>query len=200
MPASESTPKRRSAPPVEVIIDAAAELFGMHGYANTTMQDVADKLGIAKPTLYVHAKSKMALLEGVYDQVLTDGDRALEGAEEIDDPRERLRTFVTLWTEMTLRRRPLIYAFFASETELPEHLSQRYRAWSAETARRIRAMIIYGQEAGVFRPEMDATTVAFAVVSATQWTARWWREGGPQSLEAVIETHTMLIEGGLLKR
>jgi len=196
----EPSRKRRSAPPVDVIIDAAAELFGRNGYTNTSMQDVADALGIAKPTLYVHARSKLALLEGVYDQVLTDGDEALAAAEQVDDPRERLRVFISRWTNATARRSALINAFFASQTELPEHLASHYRAWSRMTFRRIRSIVEYGQDQGAFRSDMDATTVAFAVISVTQWTARWWRESGERSLEDVARTNTMLIEEGLLPR
>ena len=195
-----ASPKRRTAPPFETIVEAAAELFGSKGYANTSMQDVADRVRIAKPTLYVHSKSKLGLLEAVYDQVLTDGDEVLTIAEEVLDPRQRLETFIARWTELTIRRRTLVHAFFANETELPAHLAEHYRAWSAISLHRIRAMVTRGQDAGAFRADLDATTVAFAIVSATQWTVRWWREEGDRGLDEVIRTQAALVLDGLRAR
>lgn len=189
--------RRRSAPPFATIVESAAELFGSKGFANTSMQDVADALGIAKPTLYAHSEGKLDLLEGVFDAVLTDGDDVLTRTERITDPRERLETFIRQWTELTIRRRALVIAFFANETELPEHLAQHYREWSANTNHRIRAMVVAGQRSGAFRADLNATTVTFTIVSATQWTVRWWREGGEQDLEEMARTQASLILGGL---
>jgi AcrR family transcriptional regulator len=47
------------------IIDAALTLFTERGYRSTTMQDVADVLGIRAPSLYNHVSSKHALLSEI---------------------------------------------------------------------------------------------------------------------------------------
>jgi len=44
------------------LISAAADIFIAQGYQRTQMQDVADRLGVAKGTVYGYVESKAALL------------------------------------------------------------------------------------------------------------------------------------------
>jgi AcrR family transcriptional regulator len=53
----------RTIPPdrLPAVLAAAAQVFAVHGYRRTQMQDVADALGVAKGTLYGYADGKEAL-------------------------------------------------------------------------------------------------------------------------------------------
>lgn len=51
------------------IIDAAHELFQKKGYDKVTMQDVMNRLEIAKGTIYHYFRSKQQLLEAVIDKI-----------------------------------------------------------------------------------------------------------------------------------
>ena len=46
----------------ERIIGAAVELFYERGYENTTLEAVAERLGVTKPFIYSHFGSKAELL------------------------------------------------------------------------------------------------------------------------------------------
>jgi len=52
------------------IIDAARDFFRERGTENVTMQDLMDKLGIAKGTIYHYFASKEALLEAVVEDLV----------------------------------------------------------------------------------------------------------------------------------
>jgi AcrR family transcriptional regulator len=54
------------------IIRVARSLFQARSYANTSMQDVMDELGIAKGTIYYYFKSKDELLEGVVTDIVDE--------------------------------------------------------------------------------------------------------------------------------
>src|SRR5438132_597738 len=54
----------------EEILEAAAELFAKHGYADTDTQLLADKLGIGKGTLYRYFPSKRELFLAAADRVM----------------------------------------------------------------------------------------------------------------------------------
>lgn len=56
-PRSEGLQARRE----EEILDAAASLFAQHGYARTDIDSVADRLGVAKGTIYHYFPSKRQL-------------------------------------------------------------------------------------------------------------------------------------------
>lgn len=54
------------------IIKAAHRLFGDHGFAATTMDEVAAAARVAKGAVYHHFATKEALFETVFDQVSRD--------------------------------------------------------------------------------------------------------------------------------
>jgi AcrR family transcriptional regulator len=54
------------------IIKAAFRLFGDHGFAETTMDDVAAAAHVAKGAVYHHFATKETLFEAVFDQVSQD--------------------------------------------------------------------------------------------------------------------------------
>ena len=49
------------------IVSIAERIFGEHGFANTTMEMVADAAGITKPVIYDHFGSKEGLLTAVIE-------------------------------------------------------------------------------------------------------------------------------------
>ena len=79
------------------IVAAAQELFQEQQYEKTTMQDVMDKLGIAKGTIYHYFKSKEELLEAVVEQTV---DEYVAGMQAVLDETEgnaldRLHVLIT---------------------------------------------------------------------------------------------------------
>ncbi len=51
------------------ILDAAAELFATKGYDGTSTNDILEKIGIARGTLYYHFKSKEDILDGMIERI-----------------------------------------------------------------------------------------------------------------------------------
>lgn len=64
----------------EEILDAAESLFAAKGYTSTSTNDIIDKVGIARGTLYYHFKSKEEILDAV---VLRFTDSLINKAEAI---------------------------------------------------------------------------------------------------------------------
>lgn len=58
----------------QVVVSVARELFVAHGYAATSLADVAAKAGVARPTVFAAFGSKSALLRQVLDQALAGDD------------------------------------------------------------------------------------------------------------------------------
>ncbi|WP_396954740.1 TetR/AcrR family transcriptional regulator [Neobacillus sp. YIM B06451] len=50
------------------ILDAADELFGQKGFDGTSTNDILDKVGIARGTLYYHFKSKEDIMDALIDR------------------------------------------------------------------------------------------------------------------------------------
>ena len=62
--------RRKEARPQE-LLDAALELFGEKGFAATRTDDVAERAGVSKGTLYLYYPSKEELLKAVISQRLS---------------------------------------------------------------------------------------------------------------------------------
>jgi AcrR family transcriptional regulator len=58
----------------QAIVEAAQQLFIAHGYAATSLADIAAAAGVARPTAFAAFGSKPALLRQVLDQALAGDD------------------------------------------------------------------------------------------------------------------------------
>ena len=63
---------QRRAATSEAILDAARRLFGIEGFAATTMDAIAEGAGVAKGAVYHHFRTKEALFETVFELVSRD--------------------------------------------------------------------------------------------------------------------------------
>src|ERR671938_456858 len=76
----------------EEILDAAAQLFAERGYSETDTQELAERLGVGKGTLYRYFPSKRDLFLAAADRVMRrlrqHVDECVNGVEE---PFERIR-------------------------------------------------------------------------------------------------------------
>jgi AcrR family transcriptional regulator len=77
---------------IDLIFDAAVEVFAEYGFERAKVDDIAIKAGIAKGTIYYHFKSKeelfIALMNEGLDKML---DHAKMEMERVGSPREQLR-------------------------------------------------------------------------------------------------------------
>ncbi len=65
----------------ERIQDVARELFAQQGVQRTSLQDIADKLGITKPALYYHFTSRDELIRSILVPLIEEGDRFVADQE-----------------------------------------------------------------------------------------------------------------------
>ena len=73
----------------DAILDAATRAFGEHGYDGTSLNDIADAVGIRRQSLLHHFPSKTQLYQEVFAQAV--GDFAVRVEESLQGPREGWR-------------------------------------------------------------------------------------------------------------
>ncbi len=86
------------------LLDAAARLFARHGYAATSMRDIAMEIKMLPGSLYYHFPSKEDLLLAVYQAGVVELEKAAsEAVAKETDPWERLEAMCKAHLETVLR-------------------------------------------------------------------------------------------------
>lgn len=169
------------------VVKAAAVLFDRRGYVETTMQDIADRLKISKPTLYRHAKSKSEILQLIINHWIDRSDQALDHAAQLPEVSERIPYIVRQWTHNAVANGPHLKVFLSSEQDMPPKAVRRYREWSGKVYSLFRDMIIEGQKDGIYRADADPTVSAFAILGFILLLPRWLSASGRMKPAEVAE-------------
>ncbi|TCK25947.1 TetR/AcrR family transcriptional regulator [Pseudonocardia endophytica] len=181
------------------LFEQATRLFAERGFAGTSLQDIADALGITRPALYYYVKSKDELLARLVTEV-TDGPLnelndlvAREGGDPVAMLRGVVQVIVRRRTTQPARFRLLI----RSEAELPDELTEAYAESRRAVLKVITGIVDDGVRAGVFRP-VDARMAALGVLGMCNWVAWWFdphRRGA--DADAVIAQFADMAVGAL---
>jgi AcrR family transcriptional regulator len=161
------------------VLDAAAAVFARKGYAATSVQEIADAVGLLKGSLYHYIESKDALLYRLVSEVHDAVERNLEEVAAIPglSPRARIERYVERQVAYTLANLELIAVY---HNDL-QHLSRRRRARISARRRRqeefIRALVVEGQRSGAADPALDPAIAANCVFAVLIWVYRWYRPG-----------------------
>jgi AcrR family transcriptional regulator len=90
------------------ITEAALALFTERGYDGTSLNDVAARAGITKANVYYYFRAKSDLVADVARPAYDLLDRALDDAEALSDPAQRMELLTDRYVEMTLSRRSFV--------------------------------------------------------------------------------------------
>jgi AcrR family transcriptional regulator len=63
------------------IQEVARELFTLKGVQRTSLQDIADRLGITKPALYYHFRSREDLVRSILQPLIDEGESFVSAQE-----------------------------------------------------------------------------------------------------------------------
>ncbi|WP_117236871.1 TetR/AcrR family transcriptional regulator [Thermus sediminis] len=181
------------------ILEEAAKLFTEKGYEATSVQDIAQALGLSKAALYHHFRSKEEILYEISLLALEGLVRSGEQALKEPDPRRALLRFM----EAHARYFGENYPFFVAMLQGLQSLSPERRAQTVALRDRheenLRTILRWGMEARAFR-QVDAALAGRGVLSLLNWMIRWFRPEGPMRAEEVARAYFDLILRGLEAR
>ncbi|HET6506994.1 MAG TPA: TetR/AcrR family transcriptional regulator [Baekduia sp.] len=161
------------------MLDAAARVFYERGYADASVQDVADELGILKGSLYHYIKTKedllFRLLEETHDEIfqVLGEVAAIEGL----DPLARLELYVRRQVEYNIDNLLRVSVYYHDLDRLSVERRKRIVSRRREHEQYVRALIEEAQANGQADPDVDATTLGRCIFATIIWTYRWYREG-----------------------
>lgn len=149
------------------IMDGVYHALRAHGYADVTMQDIADECSKSKSLLHYHYDTKEDLLVAFLDHVISESEVKID-AHADDPPTERLVQFVGwfVFDSDAGDREAFHIALLELRTQGP--FNERIRDQLARSDRLLRGTVAdileSGIEAGVFR-EVDVEESAALLVA-----------------------------------
>ncbi|MWV11991.1 TetR family transcriptional regulator [Pseudomonas sp. R-28-1W-6] len=149
------------------IIAAAEEQFARHGYKGTSMNTIAQAVGLPKANLHYYFNNKLGLYVAVLSNILDLWDATFSNLSVDDDPAEALSRYIRAKIEFS-RSQPLASRIFAMEVIsggecLTGHFTQDYRDWFRGRAAVFQAWI----DAGKMDP-IDPVHLIFLLWGSTQ--------------------------------
>jgi AcrR family transcriptional regulator len=172
----------------EALLRAAVRMFNARGFHATTLDDVANSLGVTKPTIYHYFGNKENILLECVERGLSELSAAARAAaKDGDRGLERLRAFLIRYAEINMDDFGRCVIRTADEQLSPDG-RRRFRAAKADIDRALRAMIEDGVADRSVAPQSDVKLAAFALAGALNWPARWFDPKGPRSSEEVART------------
>lgn len=198
-PRAARSTARRSLVTTE-LLDQATQLFASKGFDATTLQDIADVMGISRPALYHYVRSKDDLLEMLVEQVSQRlADVLAELARRRDlTPRQKLRELTGLLVRQRAEHPAQFRILDQAENVLPEPAGTKHIEAKRRVLREMTAIIEQGIETGEFAP-VPSRTAALSLLGMCNWVA-WWIKS-TADVESIVQTLTefadrMLTRGG----
>lgn len=178
------------------ILAAAVRLFHEKGYHATSMQDIADAVGLQKGSLYHYIPGKEELLALIIHSVIAQYNARLEAVSTMNLPvRQRLELAVRDHLRGIADNLAMLTIFLRESYALPPDRQALIGEESARYNRMFEELYQEGVRTGQFRP-LDPKLVVRTVLGACNWFHRWYRPDGAQPVEELAASMVdMLLEG-----
>lgn len=174
----------------------AASAFRDRGYSATSVRDIARLTGMTPGNLYYYFRNKQEILYFCQDYSL---DVLLRQARRIRrrriGPEEKVKALIRAQVLCMLDE------LHGSAAHIEFHAIPRLRlkriiAKRDEYERMLRSVVQEGVRAGRFAA-CNPKLVTLAILGAVNWSARWFREDGGQSPDAIAGTFADYLVRGL---
>jgi len=167
------------------LFDVALTLFAEHGYAATTMDDIAEAAGVTKPLVYQHFDSKRALYLELLDVVSLElVDRIVQSTAAAVGPRQQVELGFAGYFELMVDNEPAFRLLYERDAPDDTELGAALLRVEETIAQAIDPLIDAGLD-----PE-HRRLLAHAVVGMAEGASRHWLDahrGGTDASETSFD-------------
>ena len=188
---------------VHEILRVAAEVLSEKGYYNTSLEEIAERLDLAKASLYHYFDSKEALLTAALELVAEEAILRLTAiAGEGGPAPDRLRRLIIEQQQIITVEYPELSRLFLAHLEWPAVVRERIADWYTRHDAIFRAVIAEGVKAGEL-PDIDVSVARHNLTGALNFVPFWFRPDGPlpgrEAFERVADSVLLMfgiVSGG----
>jgi len=170
----------------EQISEIAAELISTEGYKGTSLQKIADKVGVHKSTLFHYIKSKKDLLVHILEQsgdTLAANLERLSSLEELE-PEEKLRVAFEYHLSSVIEDIGGLNIYLNEMKMLPPKYRKIYTQKRQNYEKYFETIVAEMKERGYFEG-LDAKIVTFGILGMLNSIPRWYRPEGRLTIKEV---------------
>jgi len=178
----------------EEIIKAASNLFSQKSYHDVTMDQIAEKVGVAKGTIYLYFESKENLYLGILEHTFETIESILEKEIAKEDPApQKLKKILRLIFQFYFQNMDVLRILTRDETRLiGEHFEFTER-WRHRRIKLYRKILEKGIKEGSFRSANTElmSLIIFGLVGSVMFFYPTDKTAG----EIAEEVFSMISEG-----
>ncbi|EPZ45889.1 TetR/AcrR family transcriptional regulator [Alicyclobacillus acidoterrestris] len=178
---------------------AAVKLFEQKGYRATSVQDIADAVGLQKGSLYHYITSKEDLLMQIAHQAILQFNQQLQSilAEDIS-AREKLERMIRAHLTMSIENLETTTVLWREAFSLGEGPQEVIARMSDEYLNLVTQILTEGVANGEFQVAEPRVT-ALAILGACNWVYRWYQSNGSLDASDISSVFSNLFLNGLLR-
>ena len=182
------------------LFEIATRLFKEKGYHNTSMQDLAEALGVQKASLYYYIESKQDLLYSLFERANSILGGQIDEIYASDlSPTEKLGQVLANHAVAIMDHLNLIAVYLHEHRSLPAQQLEQVLTTREHYEKVLTQIIQDGIASGEFRP-VNVKMAVFGLLGMLNWTLQWFSPDGELSSRQVADVLTDLALYGLVKR
>lgn len=182
------------------ILDAAAHVLSLKGFAGTRLSDVADQAELQAPAIYYYFRSREELIEEVMYSGVAELRKHVQGAlSELSAetaPLDRIMAAVECHLRHELEISDYATASIRNSGQIPRHLRTRQRKEETSYGRLWRRLFDNAQAEGQIRADLDVRYAQLLVLGALNWAAEWYSPRR-DSVDGIVVSAQSIIRHGL---
>ena len=167
------------------IVEAATSVFSQKGYSAASLQEIAERVGILKGSLYHYISSKESLLFRILQDSHEDAQKLMDSVDALDLPvEEKLFIYVERLSRWYLEHLERASLYLNEWRYLEGDYGKTVRAQRRIFSAYVSSMVEEAVRKGLARQDLDADLVTKFIISAISSIPSWYRSGGPQDRDA----------------
>ena len=184
------------------LLRGAAQVFKEKGYQAASINDIAERYGGDRASVYYYYASKHEIFIDLIREAIKE---VVEAAEEVANANEsaarRFGRLISTTMKLYERHYPYMYLYIQEDMrKVPgdgTNAGMELEKLSSRFEHALRKIVHDGIDEGVFRAELDPEMIIFAFSGVLNWTHRWFAPGGRLSGTEIGAAMAQILLGGI---
>lgn len=170
---------RKRSQRIDAILNVAAQVVAEHGYHNTSLEMVADRVDLTKASLYHYFDSKDDLFSACFQAVAEKTIARLEAvADAAPTPLDALRDLILEQLEIVVHDDPNMARLFLQHQDWPESMREKHRHWRSVHEDVFVTVVEKGVASGQLHPR-DPRVALHCLHGSINFVPIWFRSRSP---------------------